>query len=183
MVIKPGFTNRSSYGIGLGISTHFKNDLVCSLDGSYSVLAFDSESDTYIHKFPKVHPPSTEFNLEKIEVTIPSAQIDISMHYLFPTHRRWRPFVGLGIGFTIPFTSLLTYEFSDPALAIEWLYEDSNPPRSSMNLSVLGAAGIKYCISHRWYMDLNAEYCNPVFSSTNIPERFNINLGLQYRFR
>ena len=183
MVVESYAVNKLGYVFGIDAAVLFHSRFKLSIASQFENLFYGSESLEEGSDIPVVDPPSPEFVFNKVEISKSSYNIASILSYRFLGIHQFKPVIGLGLNFkhAIPFQ--VVYEFEQPQLQIDWLYETKFNPKYINSIYWSLVAGIDYEASSRWHYNLQTSWLNCFNNNKHHqPDIFNIQLGLQYKF-
>jgi hypothetical protein len=178
-----GLRGISGYSAGLEAAVEFSPNFrlwanVVCLKTSFETSRMDDASGV-----PAVDPPTPGYSFVVAEIPQLSLQYAAGLQYIFNAGKKFKPYFGAGYCAITSFSYEITYDFYNPSLGIEWIFEKSVGKHETLGKFLLMKAGFEQEISGQWRWHLAATYRRSLenlgFQSTAI---LGIQSGLAFRF-
>jgi hypothetical protein len=183
-----GFTKISGlnsylFNIGLAGEIEFIQNARLQVGFDYLTIDLETESPEEISRFPPITPDDPSDRLKEVNGDFAYLQIPITFRYIFPTHKKWKPVIGVGMTSILPISENLEYEFISQQRG-DYDIKGSVNSTSFSTKNIRGILGFEYKFSKKYSLQTEAYYNYGFEENENL--LFNaryggLNLGLKYK--
>lgn len=175
--------HRGGYSAGLEAAVEFSPKLRLWISAMYTNTSYLSDRMDEGIGIPVVTPPSNDFTFVEAEASQPALEYTAGMQYLFNSSRRFKPFVGIGLGAVSLRPYEIVYDFENQPLGIEWSLDKEIGRHTFLTSLLLLRAGFEYDVSQHWSGFFRATWRSQMTKTDiRIPDMSGIQAGFMRRF-
>jgi len=180
-ILHPQIRNKTGYQFGIKLLLALQSNVEIQSGLMYTKLFYEGPRMDENIGIPIQQPPLNDLRFTKAEVSRPAFNLDLGVHYKLFHNKRMVPKIGLGIGFILPTTSQVTYDFHSPSSPLQWSLDSFFKPRIKNPYSLQWHGALTYKLSTRWTWVLQSTLHQKLRRSDFLSKRIDVSTALAYR--
>lgn len=173
--------NRPGFLISSKTSLSTKGGLELQAGISLIKLYYESSTMDIRLGVPILNTPKNDFKFYKAEALVPSISFDVALLYNLSYHKRLSPKVGLGIGYLVPMSSKIGYDFISINSPEEYPVDFKYKPKVSNPYALQWHGALDYALTPRWALSAQTTLYQKLRKDDFLSSRIDIGAGLKYR--